>query len=167
MNWTEEHERLATAKRIAHLYSDNRLGQAAIEGVILLGDFVDKINAQADKLETERRTKLYYEQLKKEQEVAINNKPSDGEGPAAAVNVDHPIKPIAPAKHEIPVEAFDERLVHRTQRLEIPAYKAEIPFFEVKKEYEVFKPKVYEVKQKTFEFKNEISLRQDKGIKIE
>jgi hypothetical protein len=157
----QHHREVADIRRLAQLYGHGPYSQALVEVWIRFTRWVDKINKEADISEDLRLTKLEQDRFKLEQEklekekVTSERKPDD-DLPGAAVKVDQPIKPITPARHEIPVEAFDERLVYRTQRLEIPAYKAEIPFFEVKKEFEV--------KQKTYAFKNEIP--KEKGITI-
>ena len=127
---------------------------------------VDRMNTDADRVETERRTKLYYEQLKKEQEeeAAKIVPPPGDELPAIAVGSDNPIKPITPEHRGIPVAEIDGRFVVRAQHLEIPVNRIEVPFYDVRKDYEL-KQRTYEVTRMAYEVKKDIPFRQDKGIK--
>jgi hypothetical protein len=99
-----------------------------------------------------------------EEEAAKIVPPPGDELPAIAVGSDNPIKPITPEHRGIPVAEIDGRFVVRAQHLEIPVNRIEVPFYDVRKEYEL-KQRTYEVTRMAYEVKKDIPFRQDKGIK--
>jgi hypothetical protein len=159
------HNDLADGQRLARLYAPHsQVGQVLVEGFVVATRAIDRMNAEADRIETERRTKLYYEQQKKQEEaLAVEKKRDDDNAPGATgVKVD-PIKPITPAAHSV---ADDH--IQRTQHLEKPLVSLgiEMKTYEPRT-YEFKKDKVYEVKSKVYEIPDRTIKFPDRGIKLE
>jgi hypothetical protein len=171
MEWTEQHQQMANNRRIAQLYFNDRFAQMACESALTFCDWVDRINAEAQRVEDARRTEIYYKQQEKLKAENQIKPPPPGAPGALGVAID-PVKPITPAGEAL-------KLVEPTQHLEIPAHRVQVPYYEVQKEYLEVKQKAFEIKpriiayeknaieiKKSWEIKKEIPFQKDKGITI-